>query len=202
MELGTEYRKKEKEIKEKSEESKKREKADKGKKVREKRKLFERIAEKKKKETDQDNTKLIKRKENNDSERMIENDSLESVKIKPAAASGIRGGKVDLKLKTRVDIPSTEGKNKIKSKINNCVAAKITSFAGFTVGKSLKHWDRRHLPLELDTMENMGVEGKVEVGREEPSQSRVGANQLTCLQSDFVTGLTRSVSKNTDEINT
>ena len=96
-------------------------------------------------------------------------EGLEGLKIKPATASGITRGTVDLKLKTRVNTPSIEGKSKIKQNINTCVAAKITSFAGFTVGKSPTHWDRRHLPLELETMEKVGVEGKVDVGRDEPS---------------------------------
>ena len=144
----------------------------------------------------------MKKKENSDNGRLIESDNLEGLKVETATASGIARGTENLKVKTRIKTHSIEGKSKIKSNINTCVSVKITSFAGFTVGKSPTHWDRRHLPLELETMEKVGVEGKVDVGRDEPSQSRVGANQLTCLQSDFVFGLTRSVDKNTDEINT
>ena len=55
---GTDTMRKEKEIKEKVEEDMNREKAEKSKKVREKRELFERIADKKKKDTDFDETKL------------------------------------------------------------------------------------------------------------------------------------------------
>ena len=122
-----------------------------------KRELFERIAEKKKKDTDFDKTKL------KESEIVIgEVIKKGRLEIKPAPASGVTRGFI--KLKPSLDTPSIEGK--LKTNINTSVAANLTSFAGFsTVGETLEHWDRCHLPPDLETMEK--VEGESRFWRDE-----------------------------------